>query len=63
MTDGLPESLRFEHGDVPGGASANAPTRRRPRSDQRRAQVTGGVIAAVATLTPIVLSVRGSRRR
>ena len=29
----------------------------------RRAQVTSGMIAAVATLAPVVLSVRGARAR
>ena len=32
-------------------------------ASRRRAQVTSGMIAAVATLTPVVLSVRGTRAR
>ena len=62
MTDGLPSSFRYEHCDVPEGVELTE-WRRKARPDQRRAQVTGGVLAALATLAPIVLSVRGSRRR
>jgi hypothetical protein len=63
MTEGRPNSFLYEHSDVPGGVPLAEWHRRRSRPDQRRAQVTGGVIAAIATLAPIVLSVRGSRRR
>ena len=63
MTEPLPNSFLYEHCDVPDGESLAQWRARRERPTQRRAQVTGGFIAAVATLAPIVLSVRGSRRR
>jgi hypothetical protein len=63
MTDGLPNSFRYEHCDVPDGVSLDEWRRRDTKADHRRAQVTGGFLAALATLAPIVLSVRGSRRR
>ena len=63
MTEGRPNSFLYEHCDVPDGVSLAEWQRRRARPDQRRAQLTGGVLAALATLAPIVLSVRGSRRR
>jgi hypothetical protein len=59
----LQQSFRYEHCDVPDGVSLAEWRARRARESQRRAQVTGGVLAAVATLAPIVLSVRGSRTR
>jgi hypothetical protein len=63
MTDGLPESFRYEHCDVPDGVPLTEWRRRGAKPDHRRAQVTSGVLAALATLAPIVLSVRGTRRR
>jgi hypothetical protein len=48
---------------VPDGESLATWKRRQPRSPERRAQVTGGFLAAFATLAPLVLSVRGARRR
>jgi hypothetical protein len=63
MTEGLPSSFQYDHCDVPDGVSLSEWRRRNTKADQRRAQVTGGFLAAVATLAPIVLSVRGSRRR
>jgi hypothetical protein len=63
MTEGLPNSFLYEHCDVPAGQSlAEWRTGRRPQQ-QRRAQLTGGLVAALATFAPIVLSVRGSRTR
>jgi hypothetical protein len=62
MTEGPSNSFRYDHCDVPDGVSL-AEWQRHAKSDQRRAQLTGGFLAAVATLAPIVLSVRGSRRR
>jgi hypothetical protein len=61
MTDRLPNSFLYEHCDVPAGETLTEWRTRRARPVQRRAQVTGGVFAALATLAPIVLSVRGSR--
>ena len=63
MTDGLPNSFQYDHCDVPDGVSLAEWQRRNAKLDQRKAQLTGGFLAAVATLAPIVLSVRGSRRR
>jgi hypothetical protein len=63
MTEGLPNSFRYEQCDVPDGVPLTEWRRRNAKQDHRRAQVTSGVLAALATLAPIVLSVRGSRRR
>lgn len=63
MTEGLPNSFLYEHCEGPDGQSLREWRTRRKPSQQRRAQVTGGVLAALATLAPIVLSVRGSRTR
>ena len=63
MTDPLPNSFLYEHCDVPDGESLTEWRVRKQPPPQRRAQVTGGFIAAVATLAPILLSVRGSRHR
>ena len=62
MTDGHAGSFLYEQCDVPEGESLQS-WKRRQVSPQRKAQVTGGFIAALATLAPIVLSVRGSRPR
>ena len=62
MTEPRSSSFVYEHCDVPEGESLQS-WKRRQRSPYRRAQVTGGIVAAFATLAPIVLSVRGSRRR
>jgi hypothetical protein len=63
MTEGPPDSFRYEHCDVPEGVPLTEWRRRNAKPEHRRAQLTGGVLAALATLAPIVLSVRGSRRR
>ena len=64
MTEGPPNSFLYEHCDVPDGESlASWKKRAHTRNPTRRAQLTGGVLAAFATLAPIVLSVRGSRNR
>jgi hypothetical protein len=63
MTEGLPNSFQYEHCDVPDGVPLSEWRRHSTKPDHRRAQLTGGVLAALATLAPIVLSVRGSRRR
>jgi hypothetical protein len=60
MTEG--RSFAYEHCDVPEGESLRS-WKRRQVSPQRKAQVTGGFLAAVATLAPLVLSVRGTRPR
>jgi len=63
MTEGPPNSFLYESCDVPPGESLASWKRRQPRNPDRRAQLTGGFIAAFATLAPIVLSVRGTRHR
>ena len=64
MTDRMPNSFLYEHCDVPDGQSLSEWRSSQSRAPQRRtAQLTSGVFAAVATLTPLVLSVRGSRAR
>ena len=63
MTEGLPNSFLYEHCDVPDGESLASWKRAQARNPARRAQLTGGFLAAFATLAPIVLSVRGARHR
>jgi hypothetical protein len=63
MTEGPSNSFQYEECDMPDGVSLSEWRRRNVKPDHRRAQVTSGVLAALATLAPIVLSVRGSRRR
>ena len=57
-----PHTFLYEHCDVPEDVSLADWPARRGRTPQRRAQITGGVLSAVATLASLVLSVRGSRR-
>jgi hypothetical protein len=63
MTEETPQSFMYEHCDVPAGVALTEWRHHATRPDRRRAQVTGGLLAAIATLAPIVLSVRGSRQR
>jgi hypothetical protein len=63
MTEGTPQSFMYEHCDVPDGVPLTEWRHHAAKPDRRRAQLTGGVLAAIATLAPIVLSVRGSRQR
>jgi hypothetical protein len=63
MTEGPPNSFLYEHCDVPDGESLASWKQRQTRDPRRRAQITGGFVAAVATLAPLLLSVRGSRSR
>jgi hypothetical protein len=58
----LPQSFEYEHCDIPDGVSL-AEWRVRSVRSPRRAQVAGGIFAALATFGPIALAVRGSRRR
>ena len=58
----LPQSFEYEHCDIPDGVSI-AEWRVRTVHSQRKAQVAGGIFAALATFGPIVLAVRGSRSR
>ena len=63
MTEGPSSTFMYDHCDVPEGESLSDWRTRRARPQQRRAQVTGGFIAALATFAPIVFSVRGSRNK
>ena len=63
MTEGLPSSFVYERCDVPAGVSLSQGRVRRGHTSQRRAQVAGGVVAAVATLAPVLMSFRGLRPR
>ena len=63
MTEGLPNSFQYEHCDVPDGESLQDWRCRQNAVPTRRTQVKTGVLAALATLAPVVLSVRGSRPR
>jgi hypothetical protein len=62
MAEARTTSFLYEQCDVPEGESLQS-WKRRQVSPHRKAQVTGGFIAAIATLAPIVLSVRGTRSR
>jgi hypothetical protein len=57
------ESFRYEYCDVPDGLTLTEWRVRHVRPSHRRAQVAGGFLAAVATIAPVVLSVRGSRTK
>jgi hypothetical protein len=58
----LPQSFRYEQCDIPEGLSISEWRARTVRS-QRKAQVAGGLFAALATFGPIALAVRGTRSR
>jgi len=63
MIDRTSQSFRYEHCDIPDGLSLEEWRSRQARPPSRRHQVAGGFLAALATLVPTVLSVRGSRHR
>ncbi len=63
MTEGLPGSFAYEQCDVPAGMSLAQWQARRAQASQRRAQVASGLVAAVATLAPVLMSFRGLRPR
>jgi hypothetical protein len=56
----LPHSFQYEHCDIPDGVSL-AEWRVRTERSQRKAQLAGGILAALATFGPIALAVRSSR--
>lgn len=56
----LPQSFSYEHCDVPAGLSLSEWRLRKARSD-RKAQVAGGLFAAIATLGPLMMQVRNTR--
>jgi hypothetical protein len=57
-----PPEILVEHCDVPEGMRLSDWRARTARPPRRRAQVASGVLAAVATLAPAILSVRAARR-
>lgn len=56
----LPQSFRYEQCDVPAGVSL-AEWRVHHARSQRKAQVAGGIFAAIATLGPTIIAFRNSR--
>ena len=62
MTEHPQASFLYEHCDVPEGVEL-AEWRVRQARHQRRVRLAGGVVAALATLAPTVISVRGARSR
>jgi hypothetical protein len=58
----LPQSFSYEHCDIPDGVSLSEWRARASRS-QRKAQLAGGLFAAIATFGPIAMSVRGTRSK
>ena len=63
MEEQANRTFMYEHCDVPQGVSLAEWRTRVVAPGRRRAQVTSGMLAALATLTPLVLSVRGVRHR
>lgn len=63
MNDRSGTAFGYEQSGVPRGVTFAEWRSRHAPSSRRRAQVTSGMIAAVATLAPVVLSVRGARAR
>ena len=63
MNDRPDTALGHEQSGVPRGSTLAEWRSRHTPPSRRRAQVTSGMIAAVATLAPVVLSVRGARAR
>ena len=60
--DEHPGSFMYEHCDIPAGELLGdwKPRSARP---QRRVRVASGVVAALATFAPAVLSLRAARKR
>ena len=58
----LAQSFLYEQCDVPDGESL-AEWRARASRNERKAQLAGGLFAAIATLAPIAISVRSSRSK
>ena len=54
-------SFVYEQCDVPAGVTLADWRQRRPSRSPRRVQVAGGLMAAVATLAPVLMSLRGMR--
>ena len=58
----LPQSFLYEQCDVPDGESL-AEWRARASRKERKAQLAGGLFAAIATFAPIAISVRSHRSK
>jgi hypothetical protein len=63
VNERLNKTFAYEQCDVPQGVSLAEWGARQAPPSRRRAQLTSGMLAAVATLVPMALSVRGSRHR
>ena len=59
--DQLASSFLYEQCDVPAGVSLSEWRQAQAPRSPRRVQVAGGVMAAVATLAPVLMSLRGVR--
>jgi hypothetical protein len=59
--DQVAGSFQYEQCDVPAGVSLTEWRQRHSPRSQRRVQVAGGLMAAVATLAPVLMSLRGMR--
>ena len=59
--DQLASSFQYEQCDVPAGVSLADWRQRQASRSPRRVQVAGGLMAAVATLAPVLMSLRGMR--
>jgi hypothetical protein len=59
--DQLASSFLYEQCDVPAGVSLSEWRQAQAPRSPRRVQVAGGVMAAVATLAPVLMSLRGIR--
>ncbi len=59
--DQLASSFLYEQCDVPAGVTLSQWRESRAPRPTRRVQVAGGFMAAVATLAPVLMSLRGVR--
>ena len=59
--DQLASSFLYEHCDVPAGLTLSQWRESQSPRSARRVQVAGGFMAAVATLAPVLMSLRGMR--
>jgi hypothetical protein len=59
--DQLASSFLYEQCDVPAGVTLSQWREAQSPRPQRKVQVAGGVMAAVATLAPVLMSLRGVR--
>ena len=59
--DQLASSFLYEQCDVPAGVQLSEWRQSQTPRSPRRVQVAGGLMAAVATLAPVLMSLRGVR--